>query len=236
MEASHTGNAKTGGKMKKSTITGNDAQAANFREIRMGKIAPNTLYRSSHPIKDLIQEKGISMLAANAKIAAVLNLCDTNSDIMEKAIFAPWYNRLLKSSRVVALGMDFSVTSENFRKKLKKALRFIIATEGPWLIHCHAGVDRTGFVCMVLESFMGAALGDVINDYLESFNSIFESSVYDDEQKADSFVAMRILSVMSNSQIINEQNLQNIAEAYLRSTIKLSAEDVELLRMKLAGI
>jgi hypothetical protein len=174
------------------------------------------------------------MLAANAKIAGVLNLCDTNSGIMGKAIFAPWYNSLLKSSRVIALGMDFSVTGENFRKKLKKGLRFIINTEGPWLIHCHAGVDRTGFVCMVLESFMGAALGDVINDYLESFNSIFESSIYGQTHKADSFVAMQILSVMSNSQSINEQNLQNIAEIYLRSTIGLSPEEVELLRIKLA--
>ena len=220
--------------MIKSIITGNDAQAVNFREIRIGRIAPNTLYRSSHPIKDLKQEKAISMLASNAKIAAILNLCDTNSGLTGKAIFAPWYNRLFKNNRVIALGMDFSVTGENFRKKFKKALRFIIATEGPWLIHCHAGVDRTGFVCMVLESFMGAALGDVINDYLESFNSIFESSIYDDEQKADSRIAMQILSVMSNSQIINEQNLQNIAETYLRNTINLSAEEAELLRMKLA--
>jgi protein tyrosine/serine phosphatase len=236
VEASYTGNAKTGGKMNKGIIAGNDAQAVNFREIRVGKIAPNTLYRSSHPIKDLKQEEAISVLAANAKIATVLNLCDTKSDIMGRAIFAPWYNRLLKNSRVIALGMDFSVNSDNFRKKLKKGLRFIIATEGPWLIHCHAGVDRTGFVCMVLESFMGAALGDVINDYLESFNSIFESSVYDDEQKADSLTAMQILSVMSNSQIINEQNLQNIAEIYLRNTIKLSVEEEELLRVKLSGI
>ena len=220
--------------MSKSIIIGNDAQAVNFREIRMGRIAPNTLYRSSHPIKDNKQEKIISMLAANAKIAGVLNLCDTNSGIMGKAIFAPWYNNLLKSSRVIALGMDFSVTGVNFRGKLKKALQFIIGTEGPWLIHCHAGVDRTGFVCMVLESFMGAALGDVINDYLESFNSGFESSIYGQMQKDDSIVAMQILSVMSNSQSINEQNLQNIAEIYLRNTIGLSAEEVELLRMKLA--
>jgi hypothetical protein len=87
---------------------------------------------------------------------------------------------------------------------------------------------------MVLESFMGAALDDVINDYLKSFSSGFESSIYDQTQKADSLVAMRILSDMSNSQAINEHNLQSIAETYLRTTIKLSAEEVELLRMKLS--
>ena len=175
------------------------------------------------------------MLASNAKIAAALNLCDTHAGIMGKALFAPWYNSLLKSGRVIALGMDFSITGENFRKKFKKGLQFIMGTEGPWLIHCHAGVDRTGFVCMVLESFMGASLDDVINDYLKSFDSIFESSIYGQTHKEDSLVAMQILSVMTNSQAINEQNLQHIAEIYLRNTVKLSAEEVELLRLKLSG-
>ena len=221
--------------MSKSIIIGNDAQAVNFREIRMGNIAPNTLYRSSHPIKDNKQEKVISMLASNARIAAVLNLCDTNAGIMGKAIFAPWYNNLFKSGRVMALGMDFSTTGENFRKKFQKGLQFIMTTNGPWLIHCHAGVDRTGFVCMVLESFMGASLDDVINDYLKSFNSIFESSIYGQTHKTDSLMAMQVLSSMSNSQTINEQNLQHIAEIYLRNTIGLSTEEVELLRMKLSG-
>jgi hypothetical protein len=220
--------------MKESVITGNDAQAVNFREIRMGKIAPNTLYRSSHPIKDNKQEKTISLLAANAKITTVINLCDTNSGIMGKAIFAPWYNRLLKNNCVIALGMDFSITGVNFRGKLKKALRFIIGTEGPWLIHCHAGADRTGFVCMILESFMGAALDDVLNDYLKSFSGGLEASIYGQTLRADYNVAMQVLSVMSNSQVINEQNLQHIAETYLRNTIGLSAEEAELLRMKLS--
>jgi len=199
----------------------------------MGNIAANTLYRSSHPIKDNKQEKSISLSASKVNIKTVINLCDTMSGITYKSVVAPWYNNLFKNGRVIALGMDYSCTSPGFRKKLKEALQFIIHTEGPYLIHCHAGIDRTGFVCMVIESFMGAALNDVINDYLKSFNSIFESSVYE-AKKADAAVAMQILSVMSDSQIINEQNLQHIAETYLRSRIGLSAEEVELLRLKLS--
>ena len=71
--------------------------------------------------------------------------------------------------------MDFSQTSEYFQKKLKRGLQFIINTEGPWLIHCHAGVDRTGFVSIVLEALMGATLDEIINDYLQSFNSMYNS-------------------------------------------------------------
>jgi protein tyrosine/serine phosphatase len=221
--------------MKSVIIISDDAQTVNFREIRIGGIAPNTLYRSSHPIKDNQQERAVSLLASKARIAAVLNLSDTNSEIVTKALFTPWYNKLLKNNKVMALGLDFGHSSVNFRKKLKKGLQFIINTEGPWLIHCFAGVDRTGFVSMVLEAFMGATLDEICNDYLLSFNSIYDSAIYGDVNETDSQVAMQLLSAMSDSQTINEQNLQHIADTYLRVKIGLSAEEVELLRDKLAG-
>jgi len=220
---------------KGGIVTSDDIQAVNFREIRAGKIAPNTLYRSSHPIKGDVQEKVIALLAAKARIGAVINLSDTNSALSLKTIFAPWYDKLYKSSRVIALGMDFSVTNDKFNKKLKKALQFIISTEGPWLIHCHAGVDRTGFISMVLEAFMGAAINEIANDYLLSFNSIYDSSVQSEVNKNDTQVVMKYLSVMGNYMTLNDQNLQLIAENYLRSTIKMTHEELDLLKRKLMG-
>jgi len=217
-----------------SGIISVDAQSVNFREIRCGNIAPGAIYRSSHPVKNNKQEKSVSILAAHAKIAAVVNLCDTMSGIFTNAIFAPWYNNLLTSGKVIALGMNFSCTSPSFKKKFKEALQFIIRTQGPWLIHCYAGIDRTGFVCIVIESFMGASLDEVLNDYLLSFKSGFESSINAPSEKADINTAMQILSAMSGSQKITEQNLRNIAETYLRSAVALSAEETELLRMKLS--
>jgi protein tyrosine/serine phosphatase len=216
-------------------IISNDANAVNFREIRMGNIAPNILYRSSHPVKDNKQEPSITMLASAARIAAVLNLCDTNSEITGKAIFAPWYNKLLKNNRVIALGMDFDHGSENFNKKLKKGLQFIINTEGPWLIHCHAGVDRTGFVSIVLESLMGAAMDEIINDYLQSFNSGFNSSIFGEVNKNDSIVVMKLLSIMGNYMPLNDHNLRTVAEQYLLTKIKLSGVELGLLKKKLSN-
>jgi protein tyrosine/serine phosphatase len=221
--------------MKQSQIISSDAQAVNFRQIRMGSIPSGKLYRSSHPIKDNKQEKAISLLATNARIMTVLNLSDTTAEITKKAFYAPWYNNLLKTGRVIALDMDFMHNSDNFRKKLKKGLRFIINTEGPWLIHCHAGVDRTGFVFMVLEALMGATVDEIVNDYLQSFNSIFDSHIYGEVNTTDSQVAMHILSAMSDSQAIDDNNLQAVAENYVRNVIGLSAEELGLLRNKLEG-
>jgi len=217
-----------------SIVIPGDAESANFREIRMGNIAPNTLYRSSHPIKDNKQEKVISLLATQARIQTVINLSDTDNEIKLKSIFAPWYNKLFNNDRVLAVGMDFSFNSENFRKKLKKVLQFITISEGPWLIHCHAGVDRTGIVSIILESLMGAMLDEIITDYLKSYNSMYNSSIYDEVNKEDSLVVMRLLSVMYNSMPINDQNLQSVTENYLHNTIRLSAVEVNLLKSKLS--
>ena len=221
--------------MKNSIIIPEDAELANFREIRIGNIAPNTLYRSSHPIKQNKQEKAITILAANARISSIINLCDTSSELNTKALFAPWYNRLLKNNRIIAVGMDFDHTSDNFREKLKKCLQFIINSEGPWLIHCYAGIDRTGFVSMVLQSFMGASLNEIIDDYLESFGGVFESSIYTESHKVDSQVVMKLLSAMDGSAVITDQNLQGIAENYLEKAIGLTTGETAQLKEKLSG-
>jgi protein tyrosine/serine phosphatase len=219
--------------MKKSDIIiPSDAEKVNFREIRMGNIAPNTLYRSSHPINDNKQEKIISLLAAQNKIKTIINLSDTISEIKIKSIFAPWYDKLLKNNHVAALGLDLNNNSESFSKKFKKGLQFIINTEGPWLIHCHAGIDRTGFVSIVLETLMGAKLDDIIDDYLKSFYSMFNSSVYGNLNKEEVF---QLIFAMGDNMPVNDKNLEAIAEYYLLKRIKLSAVEIELLKNKLAG-
>jgi len=64
--------------------------------------------------------------------------------------------------KVLALYMTLNIPGiKSNEKKLKVALRFIIMNEGPYLIHCFAGVDRTGFVSALLEALMGASLNDI---------------------------------------------------------------------------
>jgi protein tyrosine/serine phosphatase len=220
---------------QKGIAISDDAQSVNFREIRVGNIAPAMLYRSSHPIQDNRQEPILSLLAAKYRIAAVINLSDNASELKRKVFLAPWYKRLFAKDRAIALGMGFSVIGASYNKRLKKALQFIIKTEGPWLIHCHAGVDRTGFVAMVLEALMGATIDEIADDYLMSFNSVFESTVEDPANKLDSQLVMRLLSAMGGAVAMNDRNLQGIAEQYLRDTIGLSAEEINLLKTKLSG-
>jgi hypothetical protein len=82
---------------------------------------------------------------------------------------------------------------------------------------------------------MGATIDDITDDYLMSFNSIFESSVYNHSNKADSVVVMELLSIMGGSLPISDQSLQGMAEHYLKDKIGLSGEEVDLLKTKLSN-
>jgi protein tyrosine/serine phosphatase len=211
--------------------------SANFREIRMGGIGPGILYRSSHPIEDGREDRAITKLAAQSRIAAILNLADTEREIKRKAVLAPWYRKILDTGAVIALGMNFDGMSRQFCLQLRKGIRFILSSPGPYLIHCYAGIDRTGFVAIVLEALMGANLHEIINDYLKSI--IFDDELlapHDSPQyKADSAVVHEILTKVNNGKPVTEDNLRYAAEHYLITKVALTMPEIELLKARLAG-
>jgi hypothetical protein len=79
--------------MKKMGIA--NMNSSNFREICMGNIAPNTLYRSNHPICNGEQVRDIIISANNARIKKILNLVDSTQSLKSKIMTCPWYKNIL---------------------------------------------------------------------------------------------------------------------------------------------
>jgi protein tyrosine/serine phosphatase len=210
---------------------------ANFREIRMGLIGPGILYRASHPIEDDRGDPVIAQLARQARIATILNLVDTTNEIKRKAVLLPWYRHILNTGGVIALGMNFDGMSRQFCTRLRKGIQFMLNRPGPYLIHCFAGVDRTGFVAIVLEALMGAKLYEIIDDYLKSIIVDDEGLAPHDspQYKRDSEVVREILNKMNNGMAVTEENLQAAAEHYLSAKVSLTVPELELLKERLAG-
>jgi uncharacterized protein (UPF0371 family) len=149
---------------------------------------------------------------------------------------APWYRQILDAGGVIALGMNFDGTSRQFCIRLQKGIRFMLNRPGPYLIHCHAGVDRTGFAAIVLEALMGASLHEIIDDYLRSFLDEESLAPHDSPQyQRDSAVVHKILNKINSGKPVTDDNLKNTAEHYLITRVALTMPEIELLKTRLAG-
>ena len=148
-----------------------DEEFTNFREVKAGPhMASGILYRSSSPLKGgEAKKKAIGELAQKAGIKCIINLDNDYSVVEALAKEVPWYNKLLAKKKVIALNMNLTIPSADFNQKLKKGLEFMLANKGPYLIHCFAGVDRTGFVIAVLAGLMEGSFKEILDDYLLSF-------------------------------------------------------------------
>ncbi|MDR2144538.1 MAG: tyrosine-protein phosphatase [Treponema sp.] len=162
-------------------------------------------------------------------------MTDTDREIKQKAILAPWYRKILDAGGVIGLGMNFDGTSRRFCVQLRKGIQFMLNRPGPYLIHCYAGVDRTGFVAIVLEALMGAAIEEIIDDYLKS---LLDEELFaprgSPQYKRDSAVVHEILAKINNGEMVTVENLREAAERYLVTKVALTMTELGLLKEKLA--
>jgi len=159
---------------------------ANFREVTGGTIGSGVLYRSSSPINDAI---GRSEYAAKqvekAGIKTVINLSDSRKEA-EKYIEKSgntYYKKLLEEGSVITLDLNYEFGSDSFKKGMADAAKFMSEHEGPYLIHCTEGKDRTGLMSALLEALMGASTREISDDYLKTYKNFYmyssDSEEYD---------------------------------------------------------
>jgi protein tyrosine/serine phosphatase len=132
---------------------------------------------------------------------------------------------------VLNINMKFDITDEVFNKKLKDGLMFMIEHNPPYLIHCEAGIDRTGFLSIILGSFMGAEFGDIVKDYMLSFvdNDEYSGADY---KNGSLFIINQFNRIKSELKHSNE-NLQCLSKRYMLEKIKLNINEIQILENKL---
>ena len=218
----------------RDTLT--EAQFANFREITTTGMGRGVLYRSSSPISPEIgRNSAADALCAAAGIRTVLNLSDTAEAAAGYEGFDETYYR---QQDVVYLAMPASFTTELFREKLAEGLRFMIAHEGPYLVHCLEGKDRAGFVSAMLALFMGASPDEVCEDYSVTYENYFGPLAGGEPQLDDSLRGMIRTIIIENLKLaygveaLTDENAQSATVQYIRS-LGLSEEEIALLRERL---
>lgn len=144
---------------------------ANFRMVRTTGMGEGVLYRSSSPIDPSIYRNAIAdSLAALAGVKTFLNLADDKRYAEEYNGFAESY---YATQNVVYLTVDPTFANTLFKEGLVKGLRYMIEHEGPYLVHCTYGMDRTGFTIAVLEALMGATADEIKADYATTHKNFY---------------------------------------------------------------
>lgn len=144
---------------------------ANFRMISVPGIKKGLLYRSSSPIDPSIgRYTYVDSLAREAEISAFINLTDDSYTATRYEGFRESY--YAKQSALFAW-LPTKYTLLEFKQHMVSLLRYIYTVDGPILIHCKEGKDRTGFVSAVLEALVGTPLDDIMADYLKSFTNFY---------------------------------------------------------------
>lgn len=210
-----------------------DEQFANFRAIETTGMSGNVLYRSSTPIDDEIgRNKVADALMAKSGIKTVINLADSEAEAAEYPDFAGSY---YSGRNVLYCALPAAFTIKTYSDGFADALRYMITHEGPYLIHCTEGKDRTGFASAVLELFMGASLDEVKADYLATYENYF-AELKDGGVQLDDNIRLIICGIIENNlelaygiEDISSIDTRKATEDYLRS-IGLSDRELSSLR------
>ena len=189
---------------------------ANFRMVTTTGIAPGVLYRSSNPLncqKNPGRYGVVDSLARVVGIKTEIDLADTPESVekyMQTDGYASTYcPQLFKAGNTIACGMMANSFCDDFKTRLGKAVKFMIAHEPPYLLHCNEGKDRCGFVSMLFEALVGASVDELRRDYMVTMLNFYKIPDYGESyQKRQELSIDRMIWLMCNEEAL--ANYQSI--------------------------
>lgn len=216
-----------------------DAVFANFRNITLGDIKKNILYRSASPVNNELGRAAYAdKLAKKAKIKTVINLADSKANIqsyLKAADFnSPYYKQLYKSGKVLPLNMGLAYTSDEFKTGTIEGLKYMAKNKGPYLFHCTEGKDRTGFYAALLGSLMGASKEEIVKDYMISYQNYYGVKKGSEKYTVISQDVIGMLKYIAGTDKLTKENLTKGAKAYLVSG-GMTNSQIKALKANLSG-
>ncbi len=207
-----------------------DAEYANFRAVNSTGMGEETLFRSSSPVDpSLNRNTEADEMVLRSMIKTVVNMTDTEAALAEYPDYSSSY---YSECDILALSMGIDFQEDEFREKLAEGFRYMASNEGPYLIHCTEGKDRTGFAIAMLECLMGADADEIVSDYMLTYYNFYgvepESEQYD--QIADSNIRLSLARAFGIESIDGKGvDLAECAYDYLRD-IGMTADEIASLK------
>lgn len=212
-----------------------DEVFANFREVKVGNIKANRLYRSSNPVNpELGRNEYVDALIKKVGVKTAMNLADSQEELESYPSYKTSYYATID---VIPLNMGVDFISDDFNAKLKKGLTFLSTHETPFLVHCTEGKDRAGFVNALIECLSGASFDEVVADYMTTYENYYfiekGSKQYESIAKSNIYKMLENITGESNINKIKTLNLLESAKKYLKNSVGLSDSVIDTLYNKL---
>lgn len=211
---------------------------ANFRPLAGGRLKENLIYRASSPCDNTYGRAAyVDALMEDSGIRLIIDLSDTeealHEHMTENDTLSDYYVSLYNEGNVILPVMNTRYGSDEMKVKLADMLKEMCSHEGPYLIHCSLGKDRTGFVAILLEMLAGASYQEMLDDYMLTYDNFYHISPHNEPEKYrividESFTSLlRYLVTDETADLTGD--LSSYAEAYLKAG-GMSDEDLELLK------
>lgn len=175
------------------TLFASDEVFANFRSVKATGIGENTLYRSASPCDNQHNRAPyVDALIKEAGVKCILNLSDNEEKLQgyigSEDFNSPYFLSLYDDGNVIPLALNMNYGSAEFREKVAAGLIEMAQHEGPYLVHCTEGKDRTGFVCLLLEALCGASYREIVDDYMITYDNYYKITQANDAERYDVIV------------------------------------------------
>ena len=206
-----------------------DDEFANFRLVngsRMGEM----LYRSSSPINSRYgRGKFADEAARRVGIRTWINLVDAESELESYPLYADSY---IRSCDRICLNMGLGTENEEWHGKVAQGIRFMLEHEGPYLVSCTMGKDRTDFFVAIVQAVCGCNLDEMVEEFTLSYVNMY--GVTPDEERYRILIDDIFLLVLGNAFGVEDLRttpipLEELARMYL---LEAGVSDEEIARLR----
>ena len=214
---------------------------ANFRMVSTTGVRNGVLYRSSSPIDPSIgRNRYADSLAEVAGIETFVNLTDCRE-------YAEAYDGYDESYYATKNALFLEITpafvNSQFKEWFVFGLRYMIEHDGPYLVHCTYGMDRTGYTIAVIEALMGASAEEIREDYVTTHRNYFKVvggkhvSLNQEESDVITEIIERLMRIAYEKEGVDISDFDNVdlaaaTEKYLLA-LGMTKDEIEVLKWRL---
>jgi len=210
-----------------------DEEFANFRAVSTTGMGEKKLYRSSSPVNPELGRNTFADAALKAAgVRTVINLADSEAAVQA---YEGYGESAYAQCSIIGLNLGVDPHTADFQQGLAKGLRFMLANEGPYLVHCTEGKDRAGFVSALLECLMGASADEVAADYMTTYMNYYGVEPGSEQYQAieNSNIRKTLAAAFGLPELTADTDLAAEAAQYLQESLGLSEQEVAALKEKL---